>query len=437
MKVIIVGRPNVGKSTLFNRIIKKRLSIVHDMPGVTRDVIESQAQWQGKSFTVMDTGGVIESGDYISQEVRKKVIQHLEKVDLILFVVDAKEGLTAQDQEIAKLLYPYKHKTILVVNKVDNKKSNLNAYDFYTLGFDEVYFVSAQHGKGVAELLDRIVRDIPSEEQISTAGGIKISFVGRPNVGKSSLVNAILGQERVIVSHIPGTTRDAVEIPFTYKGTSFILVDTAGVRRPSKVEYGVEFFSVGRSLKAIELSHVVCLVLDISEGVTRQDKRLAGLIERHYKGCVIVANKYDLVKVPKETVENIIRKELYFLDYAPVVVTSAIKGEGVSSILDEVLEVYSDYTKQHKTSFVNRAIQNILKEKPPPLYRGKEVKVYYSFQKSTAPPTVVVITNYVEGWKENYKRFFIRRLREELKLYKSPLRLELVQKEGGNEASKA
>jgi len=423
-RVVIIGRPNVGKSTLFNRIIKKRYAIVEDFPGVTRDKIEFKADWGGKEFIVVDTGGLVpESGEELLREVKKLVEEEIPKADVIFFVVDGKEGLNPLDEEIAKLLYPHKDKVLLVVNKVDTKKDERILGEFFALGFEKVFPVSALHGKGVGELLDEAIKYLKEDKVEIIQEGIKVAFVGRPNVGKSSLVNAILKDDRVIVSPVAGTTRDAIEIPFRWGDTNFILIDTAGVRRPSNVEYGVEFFAVGRSIKAIELSDVVCLVIDASEGPTRQDKRLGGLIERRYRGCVIVANKMDLSPWTEEELERIIRKELFFLDFAPVVFTVATQGKGVEQLLEWVVKVYEDFTRQHKTSFINRAVHKILSEKPPPRYKGKETKVFYAFQEGTKPPTIILITNYPDAWKENYKRFFIKRLRELLNIRHAPIRL--------------
>lgn len=423
-KVVIVGRPNVGKSTLFNRLVGRRLSIVHDMPGITRDALEAIVHWKDKSFWVVDTGGLLEDKDYIAQEIRKRVQELLNQARVILFMVDGKEGITHADRAVAELLYPYREKVFLVVNKMDVKKAKENLYDFYSLGFERVYPISAQHGKGVGELLDDVVSMLP-EEEVAQREGLRLSFVGRPNVGKSSLVNAVLGSDRVIVSPIPGTTRDAVEVYFEYKGNPLILVDTAGIRRPSKVEYGVEFFSVGRSIKAIEISDVVCLVVDLSEGVVHQDQRIGGLIARRYKGCVIVGNKLDLINSTEEEVKEYLRKRLSFLDYAPIVLTVATEGKGVRELLDNVLLVYGDYCKQHKTSFVNRCVEKILLEKAPP---GR-IKVYYAYQESTKPPTFVLYTNDPEEWKSHYKKFFERRLRECINIKHAPIRLILRSRE--------
>uniref|UniRef100_A0A7C2VBR6 GTPase Der n=1 Tax=Hydrogenobacter sp. TaxID=2152829 RepID=A0A7C2VBR6_9AQUI len=426
--VLIVGRPNVGKSTLFNRLIKRRKSIVHDLPGVTRDMVEGIAHWRGKSFSVADTGGVLERGDEITEAIKRQVQKVLEGAKAIIFVVDGREGLTAGDEYLARLIYPYKDKVFVAVNKIDSQKLEDRVYEFYSLGFERLFPISAQHGRGVDELLDKLVEILPEEEE-RPLEGIKIAFLGRPNVGKSSLVNALLKEERVIVSPIPGTTRDAIEVPFSFEGKDFILVDTAGIRRRSKVEYGVEFFSVGRSIRAIELSDICCLVIDLSEGVTDQDKKIGGLIERRYKGCVIVGNKMDLIKANRKEVEAYLRKELSFLDYAPIVLTSAIKGQGVEDILRACELVWEDYNIQHKTSFINRAVEKVLREKHPPSQKGKEVKVYYAFQESTRPPTVVVFTNDPELWRKDYLRFFQRRLREHLKINYAPLRLILKGRE--------
>ncbi len=423
-RVVIVGRPNVGKSTLFNRLIGKRYAIVEDEPGITRDKIEGYSEWKGKEFVVVDTGGLIPSSrEELLEQIRKFVEEELPKADVILFVVDGKEGLNPLDEEVAKFLYPYKDKVLVVVNKVDNPKVERNVAEFYALGFEKVFPISALHGQGTGELLDEVVKYLKEEKVEKPEEGIKVAFIGRPNVGKSSLINAILKDERVIVSPIAGTTRDAIEIPFRWKDKNFTLIDTAGIRRPSNVEYGVEFFSVGRSLKAIDLADIVCLVIDASEGPTRQDKRLGGLIERRYKGCVIVANKMDISPWSPEELEAIIRKELFFLDFAPIVFTVAIKGQGIEELFESIEKVWEDYTKQHKTSYINRMVHKIISEKPPPRYRGKETKVYYAFQEGIKPPTIVIITNYPDAWKENYKRFFIKKLREYLNIKHAPIKL--------------
>lgn len=424
-RVVIVGRPNVGKSTLFNRLTGLRKAITENVPGVTRDAVEGEVKWTGKTFTLVDTGGFLDipSGS-IEQAVKDVVEREVKKADLILFVVDGKEGLTPLDEEIGRFLQRFKDRVLLVVNKADTTSVQEIVAEVYGLGFGEPFLISAGHGRGVGELLDAIVGRVGTEAIDGEREAIKIAFVGRPNTGKSTLINALLRDRRLIVSEVPGTTRDAVDVRFSHGDRDFILVDTAGVRRPSKVERGIEFYSVGRTIRALERSDVVCLVLDAGEPVSRQDKRIAGLIERRFKGAVLVVNKMDASSISPARWKQILRKELPFLDYAPVVFTSGLRGEGLDNLLESVLSVYEDLTRRVSTSLLNRAIGEVLKERPP-MSGKRQIKVFYAFQKGIKPPTFVVITNDPEGWKESYMRFFARRLRERLGLEHSPIRIVL------------
>ena len=440
-KVVIVGRPNVGKSTLFNKLVGKRKAVVEDKPGVTRDRLVDYAKWQDKIFQLVDTGGLMPNeGDIFSPKIREQVEKELPQADAILFVVDAREGLTPLDEEIAKMLLPYKDKVFLVANKADSKRAEQNLYEFYSFPFRGVYPVSSIHGTGLAELLDELVKLVKTEKaekkeelQKELKDIPKVALIGRPNVGKSSLFNRIAGQERTIVSPIAGTTVDAVDLLVERNGKKYLFIDTAGVRRPSNVEYGTEFFAVNRTLNAIDRSDIAVLVLDGKEGVTHQDQRLAGLVSRRGKGLVIDVNKADLLPVPPDEAERQVKKRLFFVDYAPVVFTVATKGEGIDNLFSAIDLVWEDYNKQHKTSYVNNCIRKIIRDNPPPSYRGKPTKVYYAFQKKTRPPTIVVITNRADSWKEHYKKFFIRKLRECLNIHYAPLVLEIEERKEEND----
>jgi len=435
-KVVIVGRPNVGKSTLFNKLVGKRKSVVDNKPGVTRDKIEDFAKWQDKIFRLVDTGGLMPGEeDFFNPKIREQVEKELPSADAILFVVDAREGLTALDEEIANMLLPYKDKVFVVINKADSKKAEENLYEFYKFPFKGYYPVSSIHGTGLAELLEDITKEIKTErrekeeelkEELKDIP--KIALIGRPNVGKSSLFNRIVGEERTIVSPIAGTTVDAIDTLVERNGKKYLFIDTAGVRRPSNVDYGTEFFAVNRTLNAIDRSDIAVLVIDGKEGVTHQDQRLAGLVSRRGKGLVIDVNKADLLPVPPDEAERQVKRKLFFVDYAPVVFTVATKGEGIDNLFSAIDLVWKDYNKQHKTSYVNNCIRKIVRDNPPPHYRGKPTKIYYAFQKKTRPPTVVVITNRLKGWKEHYKKFFIRRLRECLNIHYAPLVLEIEER---------
>ncbi len=422
-KIVITGRANVGKSTLFNKISKRRLSIVENIPGITRDAIESKAGFQDKVFKIVDTGGLTDLKEELSKAIKQKVLNLYKEAHKIIFVVDGKSGLMPEDKDIAKLLYPYKNKVYVAVNKTDSKKSS--ASEFYELGFENVFGISATHGTGVFELLEEITKDIsPIQEEIQK-DYIRLSLVGKPNSGKSSLLNAILNQDRVIVSNIAGTTRDAVDVEFNYEGQDFILVDTAGIRRASNIEYGIEFFAVNRSLEAIENSNICALVIDATEGISRQDMRLASLVNRKSKGLIIVLNKIDLVK-DLEALKKHVDKKLEFVYFAPRVYVSAKERTNIFSILQKAQDIYKEYTKNIKTSFVNRIVEKILQEHPQ--NSPKLIKVYYGVYNSK-PPTLILHTNNKDFWREEYLRFFEKKLRENFDIKYAPLNIILKEHE--------
>ncbi len=447
-RVAIIGRPNVGKSSLFNRIIGKRKAIVEDIPGVTRDRIVATAQWQGIPFELVDTGGYIEKDtDRFAPYLRKQIEKELELSDLFVFVVDGKEGLTQADKDIADLLRKTDKPVIVAVNKIDNPQQEDRVYEFYELGFEKVIPVSSIQRTGVAELLDEIVKHIPEYEREAyqeqkeeeKKDVIKVAIVGKPNAGKSSLLNAILGEERAVVSNIPGTTRDVIDTLFEWNGHKFLFLDTAGLRKKSRVDYGVEFFSVGRTLEAIKKADVIVHVIDAQEGATEQDTKIAHLIQKYTKPAVIVINKIDTIPQRKEIlnrIRNQVREKLYFIPYAPILFVSATQRRGIKQLLQEIVEVYNQAWKRVGTGQLNRALQQILSLRHPPSYRGKPLKIYYGTQLEGKPPCFLLFVNYPEGFKEHYTRFLENNLREILGFEKAPIKLIFRAREsryaGGN-----
>lgn len=432
-RVAIVGRPNVGKSSLFNRLIGKRKSIVEDIPGVTRDRIISTTQWRDAKIEVVDTGGYItDDKDQFSPYIRKQVEKELELSDLFIFVVDGKDGLTELDKEIANILRRTEKPVIVAVNKIDDPQKEKLAYEFYELGFDKVIPISTIQKLGVADLLDEIYKFIPDyekgleeeEEREENKDYIKVAIVGKPNAGKSSLLNAILGEERALVSDIPGTTRDTVDTLFEKDSQKFLFLDTAGIRKKSKVEYGVEFFSVGRSIEAIEKADVVVLVIDATQGATEQDTKIAGLIQKRYKPAVIVVNKIDTLKEKDiEKVEKQVREKLYFISYAPIVFTSAKNKVGIDELIKQIVHVYNQAWKRVGTGQLNRAIKQIQSLRQPPSYQGKPLKIYYATQLEGKPPAFLLFVNKAEGFKENYIKFLENNLRKLLGFENAPIKL--------------
>ena len=434
-RVAIVGRPNVGKSSLFNRIIGKRKAIVEDIPGVTRDRIVSTAEWRGIPFEIVDTGGYIEGDkDIFAPYIRKQIEKELDLSDAFILVVDGKEGITLADQEIAKILHRTDKPVYIAVNKIDNPENEEVVYEFYELGFDKVFPVSSIQKYGVADLLDAVVEDIPDYEKESIKEEtkkedrdlIKVAIVGKPNAGKSSLLNAILGEERAVVSDIPGTTRDVVDTLFEWNGQKFIFLDTAGLRKKSKVDYGIEFFSLGRTLESIKKADVIVHVIDAQQGATEQDTKIAHLIQKYTKPAVIVINKIDTVPPKSEVlnrIKNQVRERLYFIPYAPIVMTSAKNRKGIKQLLREIIEVYNQAWKRVGTGQLNRAIKQILSLRQPPSYQGKPLKIYYATQLEGKPPCFLLFVNYPEGFKEHFVRFLENNLRTVLGFEKAPIKL--------------
>lgn len=426
--VAIVGRPNVGKSTLFNQIGKKRVSIVEDMPGVTRDRIYLDAEWLNHEFTMIDTGGIeIETDDRILTAIRHQAQLAIEEADVILFMVDGKTGLTSSDEEVGTILRNTRKPVILAVNKVDSAKAMDEIYEFYNLGLGEPIPVSASNALNLGDLLDKVVESLPKEHVVEgESDQIRIAVIGRPNVGKSSLVNALVGQERVIVSDIPGTTRDAIDTYFTKEGTNFVLIDTAGMRRKAKIDLPVERYSVIRSLRSVDRSDVVLMVIDAVDGVTEQDKKIAGYAHEAGKGIIIVVNKWDLMEKDSKTslrFTETVRDELGFMQYAPVLFTSALTKQRVHRVVELVKFVAEQHSMRIATSVLNQVIADATAINPPPSENGRRLKIYFTTQADVKPPTFIFFVNEPEIMHFSYLRFLENRLRESFGFEGTPLKL--------------
>jgi len=428
--VAIVGRANVGKSTLFNRITGGRTAIVEDIPGVTRDRVYKDSDWNGISFTVVDTGGleVRDKEDVIGNQVRSQAQIAMEESDVIIFMVDGKTGITKEDDIVARTLLRSSKPVILAVNKIDHIKQAAGAYDFYSLGLGEPIPVSAEHGMNVGDLLDKVtayLKEIPEGPDVEEEA-IKVAIVGKPNVGKSSLVNRLLGQERVIVSDIPGTTRDAVDTLVEREGTSYLLIDTAGIRRRSKLADATEKYSVDRSLRAIERCDVALLVLDAPQDISEQDRRIAGFIHEAGKAIIIIINKWDLVEKDERTMDNfdaVIRREFSFMRYAPTLYISALTNQRVPRIFEMIDFVIEQASLRVSTRKLNEIFQESVIRHPPPSFKGKRLKVYYITQVKVQPPTFLLFVNDPKLVHFAYRRFLENRIREEFGFEGTPIRL--------------
>ncbi|MBI1858371.1 MAG: ribosome biogenesis GTPase Der [Candidatus Melainabacteria bacterium] len=429
--IAIVGRPNVGKSTLFNRVIKQRKSIVDDTPGVTRDKLYDNFEWNGKKLTLIDTGGLIlGDDDEITSGVRKQVYMAFEEADYILFLVDGNSGITALDEKIAGALRKIKDKKhiFLAVNKIDTEKQLPNIYEFYSLGFGEPYPVSALSGSaGLADIFDEIA-DTSSTLKANSKEQKKIAIVGKPNVGKSSLLNCLINEERAIVTSIPGTTRDSLDSKIKVHGKEYILTDTAGLRKKSRVSTNIERYATVRTISAIENSDVVALVLDVNEGITDQDKKIASVIKNRNKASIIIANKWDLVEEKSSQVQNqildYILESLQFVKYSKVLFTSAIQRKNVYNIWELIEEAFVNYAKRIPTAKLNQAVEDIVLFTTPPTGKGgKALRIYYVTQTNVNPPEIVFFVNDSDLVKPQYERFLEKELRGKFDFSSTPLKL--------------
>lgn len=424
--VAIVGRPNVGKSTLFNRMVGERLSIVEDVPGVTRDRIYAKANWLTKDFRVIDTGGIQVKNETFQEEIRIQVEIAIEEADVIVFVVNGREGLTADDRFISKMLHKTQKPIFLVVNKTDNVELVQNTYEFYALGFDDVIGVSSLHGIGVGDLLDKVIGAFPNNKLKDYEGSIRFAIIGRPNVGKSSLVNGLLNQERVIVSDIEGTTRDAIDTVFKHEGRDYVVVDTAGIRKRGKVFENIEKYSVLRALQAIERCDVVLFVLDGISGIREQDKHVAGYAYEAGKPIIIIYNKWDAVEKETETMHLItteIRKQFVYLSFAPILFVSAKTKQRLNQIIPLINRVYDYSQLRIQTSILNEVIMDAQRITPPPTHQGQRLNILYASQVAIAPPTFVLFVNDPSLLHFSYRRYLENRLREAFIFEGTPIRL--------------
>jgi len=453
--IALVGRPNVGKSTLFNRIIGKRLAVVHDQPGTTRDRLHAPAEWSGVSFTVVDTGGIevlaetVAAGRRPGPErvlaqdsapfiplMRAQAEQAIQEADVVIFLTDAASGLTAGDEEVADVLRRSRRPVFLAANKADNARLRQAALEFYALGLETVHPISALHGTGVADLLDDVVEALPSSQPEVEDESVKLAIVGRPNVGKSSLLNKLLGEERAIVSPIPGTTRDAIDTYLEWEGASITLIDTAGIRRRGKVGRGVEQYSVLRALRAIQRADVALLVIDGVEGVTAQDTHVASFILDEWASVVVLVNKWDAVEKDTHTMVEYtrwVRETMRFLDYVPVLFISALTGQRVNKVVPTALAVQQARFQRISTGALNRLVQDALDRHAPPSKQGRRLRIYYASQPGVDPPTFVFHVNDPNLVHFSYKRYLENRLREAYEFPGTPLRLIFRRRERLNE----
>ncbi len=426
--VAIVGRPNVGKSTIFNRVVGDRISIVEDTSGVTRDRIYADAEWLGREFALIDTGGITMEDEPLNVQIREQAQIAIEEADVIIMMTSAKEGLTAEDEQVAPILYRSGKPVILAVNKADNPEIRAEIYEFYSLGLGTPYPISGSHGLGLGDLLDEVIKHFPEDtEEEYDESTIKFSIIGRPNVGKSSMVNAIVGEERVIVSDIAGTTREAVDTRFeTADGRDFVVIDTAGMRKKGKVYEDTEKYSVLRALRAIERSDVVLCVINAEEGIREQDKRVFGYAHEAGKGIIIVVNKWDTIEKETNTMkefEQDIREEFQYLSYAPIVFVSALTKKRLHALPDKINEVFMNQHLRIQSSILNDTVMDAVAMNPTPTDKGRRLKIYYTTQVAVAPPTFIIFVNDPELLHFSYARFLENRFRATFNFEGTPIRI--------------
>lgn len=435
--VAIVGRPNVGKSTLFNRIVGRNIAIVEDMPGVTRDRNYAEAEWEGRHFILVDTGGFEpEAADPMYLKMREQTTLAIEEADVIVFIMDARQGLLPADIEVAARLRASGKPVLYAVNKAEGERHETMLLDFYRLGIETFHPISAKHGSGFSDFMDSLAGLLPNTpfQKAADSGGLpKIAVIGRPNVGKSSFINSLLGGQRMIVSNVPGTTRDSIDSIYTYYGRKYLLVDTAGIRSRGRISRGVEKYSVMRAMKSVERADVAVILIDASEGITEQDERIVGLAHEAGKGVIIVLNKWDLVedkgKAYKKFMAEIGRR-LKFVSYAPVLTVSAMTRRRVTKVFNEIDKVMTERERRVPTSELNRLFERIIAGHEPPLFLGKRVKYYYITQTGIRPPTFVVFVNFPEGVHFSYLRYIENGLREAFGFSGTPLRIFVKPRRG-------
>lgn len=432
--VAIVGRPNVGKSTLFNRILGQRKAIVEDFPGVTRDRNYAEVTKYQKPFTLIDTGGFEPvSEDRLLVQMREQSRLAMEEADVILFVMDVREGLTAADQEVAAMLRRVEKQVVFIVNKVDGERQEELAMEFYALGIDHFYTVSAEHGRGVKGMVEEIVSMLPESEGVEDEEGqTRLAVIGRPNVGKSTLVNRMLGEERVVANPLSGTTRDSVDSRFMYNEKPYMLIDTAGIRRKGRVSQRLEKYSVIQALKAMDRAHVVLVVIDAEEGVTDQDVTVAGYAHEKGRAVMLVVNKWDLVAKDASTFKEYVdslRRAFKFIPYVPILTLSALTGQRVTRVMPEVAKVAEEFSRRVSTPALNRALQDAVESHPPPMYQGRRLKFLYAAQTSVRPPTFAAFVSKPEGVHFSYQRYLINKIRDAFEFKLAPIRLTLRQRE--------